>query len=182
MVTPEMRFRAKAVNFGIVYGMSAFSLAEDLKISRYEAQNYINRYLEHYKGVDEYMHKVIDLAKERGYAETMLFRRRYLPELESPNRVLRSFGERVARNMPIQGSAADIIKIAMINTYKRLKKENLKSKLILQVHDELIIEAPRIEAEKAKEILKNEMENAVKISVPLEVHVAVGDTWYDAKD
>ncbi len=182
MVTPEMRFRAKAVNFGIVYGMSAFSLAEDLKISRYEAQNYINRYLEHYKGVDEYMHKVIDLAKERGYAETMLFRRRYLPELESPNRVLRSFGERVARNMPIQGSAADIIKIAMINTYKRLKKENLKSKLILQVHDELIIEAPRIEAEKAKEILKNEMENAVKISVPLEVHVSVGDTWYDAKD
>mgnify|MGYP000850144734 FL=1 len=182
MVTPEMRFRAKAVNFGIVYGMSAFSLAEDLKISRYEAQNYINRYLEHYKGVDEYMHKVIDLAKERGYAETMLCRRRYLPELESPNRVLRSFGERVARNMPIQGSAADIIKIAMINTYKRLKKENLKSKLILQVHDELIIEAPRIEAEKAKEILKNEMENAVKISVPLEVHVSVGDTWYDAKD
>lgn len=181
MVTSEMRFRAKAVNFGIVYGMSAFSLAEDLKISRYEAQNYINRYLAHYKGVDEYMHKVIDLAKERGYAETMLFRRRYLPELESPNRVLRSFGERVARNMPIQGSAADIIKIAMINTYKRLKKENLKSKLILQVHDELIIEAPYSEAEKAKEILKSEMENAVKISVPLEVHVAVGDTWYDAK-
>lgn len=182
MITPEMRFRAKAVNFGIVYGMSAFSLAEDLKISRYEAQNYINRYLEHYKGVDEYMHKVIESAKERGYAETMLCRRRYLPELESPNRVLRSFGERVARNMPIQGSAADIIKIAMINTYKRLKKENLKSKLILQVHDELIIEAPCAEAEKAKEILKNEMENAVKISVPLEVHVAVGDTWYDAKD
>ncbi len=182
MITPEMRFRAKAVNFGIVYGMSAFSLAEDLKISRYEAQNYINRYLAHYKGVDEYMHKVIESAKERGYAETMLCRRRYLPELESPNRVLRSFGERVARNMPIQGSAADIIKIAMINTYKRLKKENLKSKLILQVHDELIIEAPCAEAEKAKEILKNEMENAVKISVPLEVHVAVGDTWYDAKD
>lgn len=182
MITPEMRFRAKAVNFGIVYGMSAFSLAEDLKISRYEAQNYINRYLEHYKGVDEYMHKVIESAKERGYAETMLCRRRYLPELESPNRVLRSFGERVARNMPIQGSAADIIKIAMINTYRRLKKENLKSKLILQVHDELIIEAPCAEAEKAKEILKNEMENAVKISVPLEVHVAVGDTWYDAKD
>ena len=182
MITPEMRFRAKAVNFGIVYGMSAFSLAEDLKISRYEAQNYINRYLAHYKGVDEYMHKVIESAKERGYAETMLCRRRYLPELESPNRVLRSFGERVARNMPIQGSAADIIKIAMINTYKRLKKENLKSKLILQVHDELIIEAPCEEAEKAKEILKNEMENAVKISVPLEVHVAVGDTWYDAKD
>ena len=181
MITPEMRFRAKAVNFGIVYGMSAFSLAEDLKISRYEAQNYINRYLAHYKGVDEYMHKVIDLAKERGYAETMLFRRRYLPELESPNRVLRSFGERVARNMPIQGSAADIIKIAMINTYRKLKKENLKSKLILQVHDELIIEAPREETEKAKEILKSEMENAVKISVPLEVHVAVGDTWYDAK-
>lgn len=182
MITPEMRFRAKAVNFGIVYGMSAFSLAEDLKISRYEAQNYINRYLAHYKGVDEYMHKVIESAKERGYAETMLCRRRYLPELESPNRVLRSFGERVARNMPIQGSAADIIKIAMINTYKRLKKENLKSKLILQVHDELIIEAPCEEEEKAKEILKNEMENAVKISVPLEVHVAVGDTWYDAKD
>lgn len=181
MITPEMRFKAKAVNFGIIYGIGAFSLAKDLKISRYEAQNYINRYLFHYKGVDEYMHRAIELAKKQGYAETMLCRRRYLPELKSKSHTLQAFGERVARNMPIQGSAADIIKIAMINVYNRLKKESMKSKLILQVHDELIIEAPEIEAPKAKKILKQEMENAIKLSVPLEVHIAVAKTWYDAK-
>ncbi len=182
MITPEMRFRAKAVNFGIIYGMGAFTLSQNLKISRYEAQNYINRYLEHYKGVDEYMHGIINLAKKRGYAETICHRRRYLPELESPNHVLRAFGERVARNMPIQGSAADIIKIAMINVYKSLEKRKLSSKLILQVHDELIIETPEAEAEEVKNILKHEMENAVSISVPLEVHISKGKTWFDAKD
>lgn len=180
MVTPEMRFRAKAVNFGIIYGMGAFTLSQNLKISRYEAQNYIDRYLEHYKGVNEYMHGIIDLAKKRGYAETICHRRRYLPELESPNHVLRAFGERVARNMPIQGSAADIIKIAMINVYKSLEK--LNARLILQVHDELIIEAPEAEAEEAKNILKSEMENAVHITVPIEVHISEGKTWFDAKD
>ncbi len=182
MITPEMRFRAKAVNFGIIYGMGAFSLAQDLKISRFEAQNYINRYLGHYKGIDKYMNNIINLAKERGYAETMLYRRRYLPELDSSNHNLRAFGERVARNMPIQGTAADIIKIAMINTYKSLKEKKLKSKIILQVHDELIIEAPESEVDMAKSILKKEMENAVKMNVPLKVHVSVGKTWFDAKD
>lgn len=181
-VTKQMRTEAKAVNFGIVYGISAFSLAQELKIGRYDAQNYISKYLFHYKGVNEYMQKAISLAKEKGYAETMLHRRRYLPELESSSRVLRLFGERVARNMPIQGSAADIIKIAMINTYKRLKKENLKSKLILQVHDELIVESPVKESDYVKELLKQEMENAIKMSVPLKVHIAVGNTWYDAKN
>ncbi len=182
MVTSEMRFRAKAVNFGIVYGISAFSLAQDLRIGRYDAQTYISKYLFHYKGVNEYMHKAINFAKENGYAETMLHRRRYLPELESSSRVLRLFGERVARNMPIQGSAADIIKIAMINTYRRLKRENLKSKLILQIHDELIVESPVEESDYVKELLKQEMENAVEMSVPLKVHIAVGNTWYDAKN
>lgn len=182
MITPEMRFRAKAVNFGIIYGMGAFSLSQDLKISRYEAQNYINRYLAHYKNVDEYMHRVIELAKKRGYAETMRGRRRYLPELDSPNHVLRSFGERVARNMPIQGTAADIIKIAMINTCKALKEKNFKSKLILQVHDELIIESPIKESDEVKALLKREMEHAVNMDVPLEVHISVGKTWYDAKE
>ena len=182
MVTSEMRFRSKAVNFGILYGMGAFSLAQDLKISRYEAQNYINRYLEHYSGVDEYMKNIIEKAKENGYAETIFKRRRYLPELNSTNHILRAFGERVARNMPIQGSAADIIKIAMINVYKKLNEQKLKSKLILQVHDELIVEAFENEAEKVKEVLKTEMENAVKLKIPLEVHIAVGKTWFDAKD
>lgn len=182
MVTSEMRFRSKTVNFGILYGMGAFSLAQDLKISRYEAQNYINRYLEHYSGVDEYMKDIIEKAKEKGYAETIFNRRRYLPELNSTNHILRAFGERVARNMPIQGSAADIIKIAMINVDKKLKEKKLEAKLILQVHDELIVEAPESEAEEVKKILQTEMENAVKLKIPLEVHIAVGKTWFDAKD
>ncbi len=182
MVTSEMRFRSKAVNFGILYGMSAFSLAQDLKISRFEAQNYINRYLKHYGGVNDYMQSAIKSAKEKGYAETIFHRRRYLPELESTNYSLRSFGERVARNMPIQGSAADIIKIAMINVFNALRKQNLKSKLILQVHDELIIEAPMEESEAVETLLKTEMENAVEMKVPLEVHISSGKTWFDAKD
>lgn len=182
MVTPEMRARSKTVNFGILYGMSAFSLAQDLKISRFDAQNYINKYLEHYSGINNYMNEIILLAKEQGYVETIFHRRRYLPELNSSNFLLRSFGERVARNMPIQGSAADIIKIAMINVYKRFLDEDFKSKIILQVHDELIIESPEDESEEVKKLLKEEMENAVKLNVPLEVHIAVGKTWFDAKE
>ncbi len=182
MVTPEMRARSKTVNFGILYGMSAFSLAQDLKISRFDAQNYINKYLEHYSGINNYMNEIILLAKKQGYVETIFHRRRYLPELTSSNFLLRSFGERVARNMPIQGSAADIIKIAMINVYNRLLNENFKSKIILQVHDELIIESPEEESEEVKKLLKEEMENAVKLHVPLEVHIAVGKTWFDAKE
>lgn len=181
MVTPVMRSRAKAVNFGIVYGIGAFSLAKDIGVSRAEADRYIKAYLRLYSGVDSYMKKAIESAKTNGYAQTMLHRRRYLPELTSSNANIRAFGERVARNMPIQGTAADIIKIAMINVYKRLKKEKMKAKLIMQVHDELIIEAPENEAEKAAEILHAEMEGAVKLAVRLDADVHIGKTWYDAK-
>ncbi len=181
MVTSGMRSQAKAVNFGIVYGIGAFSLAKDIGVSRKEADNYIKAYLKHYSGVDKYMKAVVEKAKENGYVDTMFGRRRYLPELTSSNFNLRSFGERVARNMPIQGTAADIIKIAMIRVYDRLKSEQMKARLILQVHDELIVEAPENEAEKAAAILKEEMENAVKLSVPLTADAHIGKTWYDAK-
>lgn len=181
MVTPEMRFKAKAVNFGIIYGIGAFSLAKDLKISRIEAQKYIDRYFAHYEGISEYLKYIVDFAYKNGYVETMFNRRRYLPEINSSNYNLRMFGERVAKNMPIQGTAADIIKIAMVNIYKSLKNKKLKSKIISQVHDELIIESPVEEAEMATEILKSEMEKAIKLSVPLKVNIAVGETWFDAK-
>ena len=181
MINSALRSRAKAVNFGIVYGIGAFSLSKDIGVTRKEADNYIKSYLRHYSGVDAFMNNAVSKAKDLGYAETMLGRRRYLPELTSSNFNLRSFGERVARNMPIQGTAADIIKIAMIKVYNRLKAENMKSKLILQVHDELILEAPIEEAEKAKAILTEEMESAVKLQVPLTADGAVGKTWYDAK-
>ena len=181
MVNSTMRSRAKAVNFGIVYGIGAFSLAKDIGVTRKEADSYIKAYLAHYSGVDAYMNAVVAKAKEQGYVETMNGRRRYLPELTSSNHNLRAFGERVARNMPIQGTAADIIKIAMIRVYDRLKKENMQAKLILQVHDELIVEAPQEEAEKAAAILKEEMENAVKLNVPLTADANIGKTWYDAK-
>ncbi len=180
-VTPLMRSRAKAVNFGIVYGIGAYSLSRDLSISFKEAKQYIDGYMATYKGVADYMERVVQQAKEDGFATTCFGRRRYLPELSAKNAALRSFGERVARNMPVQGTAADIIKIAMINVYRALKKENMKSKLILQVHDELIIEAVEEEKEKAAEILRREMENAAKLRVPLTVDIGMGDTWYDAK-
>ncbi len=181
MVTPLMRSRAKAVNFGIVYGIGAFSLAKDIGVTRKEADSYIKGYLDHYSGVDRYMQEVISEAKERGYAETLFARRRYLPELSASNAITRGFGERVARNMPIQGTAADIIKIAMIKVYNRLKEENLASKLILQVHDELIVEALENEADKVKKILSEEMENACQMKVKLKADVQSGKTWYDCK-
>jgi len=181
MVTPIMRSRAKAVNFGIVYGIGAFSLAKDINVSRKEAETYIQDYLEHYSGIREYMEKVVAGAKEQGYVETMFGRRRYLPELASSNFNLRAFGERVARNMPIQGAAADIIKIAMIKVENRLEKENMQARLILQVHDELIVEAPKEEAEKAAQILTEEMQNAVSLAVPMVAEANMGQTWYDAK-
>lgn len=181
MVTPLMRSRAKAVNFGIVYGIGAFSLAKDIGVTRAEADRYIKEYLRHYSGVDRYMQNVVARAKETGYAETMFARRRYLPELGSSNGNMRAFGERVARNMPIQGTAADIIKIAMIRVHERLAAEGMGSRLIMQVHDELIVEAPEGEAEKAAEILKHEMENAAELRVRLEADVHIGKTWYDAK-
>lgn len=179
-ISKELRSRAKAVNFGIVYGIGAFSLAKDIGVSNKEAKEYIENYLKHYSGVDRYMSRMIDLAKERGYSETLFHRRRYLPELASSNHMLRSFGERVARNMPIQGTAADIIKIAMVKVDKRLSDENMKSKLILQVHDELIVEAPENEAEKALKIVTEEMENACKMKVLLRADGAIGKTWFDA--
>ena len=181
MVTPLMRSRAKAVNFGIVYGIGAFSLSKDINVTRKEADRYIKDYLAHYAGVDAYMRQTVEQAKERGYVETIFGRRRYLPELNSSNFNLRSFGERVARNMPIQGTAADIIKIAMIRVEERLQKENLKARLILQVHDELIVEAPEEEAQTVAKILQEEMEGAVQLSVPMVAEAAIGKTWYDAK-
>ena len=181
MVTPLMRSRAKAVNFGIVYGIGAFSLGKDIGVSMREASQYIKSYLAHYSGVDEYMHRVVERAKLDGYVETMFGRRRYLPELSTGKAMMRAFGERVARNMPIQGTAADIIKIAMVRVDERLKSENMRSRLILQVHDELLVEAPGDEAENAAEILQEEMENAVTLSVPLTADAAIGKTWYDAK-
>ena len=181
MVTPIMRSRAKAVNFGIVYGIGAFSLGKDIGVPVYEAKKYIENYLNHYSGVNKYMENVVKQAKEDGYVKTLFNRRRYLPELSSSNGIQRAFGERVARNMPIQGTAADIIKIAMVKVYGRLKKENMKSKLILQVHDELIIESPENEKERAMKILTEEMENAVNLSVKLSVDANIGKTWYEAK-
>lgn len=180
MVTKQMRSRAKAVNFGIVYGIGAFSLAKDIGVSNKEAKQYIENYLATYSGVDAYMHHMIDIAKDKGYSETLFHRKRYLPELASSNHMMRAFGERVARNMPIQGTAADIIKIAMVKVDKRLSAENMKSRLILQVHDELIVEAPDDEAEKALAIVTQEMENACKMKVTLKADGNIGNTWYDA--
>jgi DNA polymerase-1 len=178
-VTPLMRSRAKAVNFGIVYGISAFSLAKDIGVQPYEAKAYIESYLEKYAGVREYMARIVETAREQGYVETLFGRRRYLPELKAGNFNTRAFGERVALNMPIQGTAADIIKIAMINVSKRLEKTN--AKLILQVHDELIAECPESEAEAIAAILREEMENAAQLSVPLSVEARSGKSWYDTK-
>ena len=181
MVTPLMRSRAKAVNFGIIYGISAFSLAKDIGVSRKEADSYIKNYFKHYSNIEKYMQETINFAKKTGFAETMFGRRRYLPELKSSNFNLRSFGERVARNMPIQGSAADIIKIAMINVDKKIREEKLDAKIILQVHDEIIVEALQNQAERVKYILESEMAHAVNISVPLIAEASVGKSWYDAK-
>lgn len=180
-VTSTMRSHAKAVNFGIVYGIGAYSLAKDIGVSNAEASAYIKGYLNTYSGVDKYMKALIDSAKEKLYAETIFGRRRYLHELSSSNHMMRAFGERVARNMPIQGTAADIIKIAMVKVFARLKEEKMETRLILQVHDELILEAPEKEAEKALAILKTEMENAAVLSVKLDVDGKIGKTWYDAK-
>lgn len=180
-VTPLMRSRAKAVNFGIVYGIGAFSLSKDIGVSMREAQKYIDSYLAHFSSIDSYMKEVIEKAKVDGYVETLEGRRRYLPELSASNRNTRAFGERVARNAPIQGTAADIIKIAMVHVDERLRKEGLAARLILQVHDELIVEAPAFEMMQVAMILQEEMESAVSLSVPLTAEAAMGETWYDAK-
>ena len=179
-VTPALRSRAKAVNFGIVYGISAFSLAQDIGVYPSEAKAYMEAYLDKYHGVRDYMKSIVEKAKADGYVDTLFSRRRYLPELKSSNFNVRSFGERVALNMPIQGTAADIIKIAMVNVYRRLAEEGLEAKLILQVHDELIVECPDSEAERVKEILTYEMENAAALSVPLTVDAHIGHSWAEA--
>lgn len=180
-VTPQMRSSCKAVNFGIVYGISDFSLAQDIGVSRKEAGEFIRSYLATYPGVARYMDDIKASAKEKGYVETLFGRRRALPELKSKNFNIRSFGERVAMNTPIQGTAADIIKIAMVRVHDRLKRENLQSRLILQVHDELILEAPLTEQEEVMRLLTEEMEGAFQMAAPLVAEAKAGYSWYDAK-
>ena len=179
-VTPTLRSRAKAVNFGIVYGISAYSLAQDIGVWPSEAKAYMDAYLEKYHGVRDYMKSIVEQAREDGYVSTLYGRRRSLPELKSSNFNTRSFGERVALNMPIQGTAADIIKLAMVNVYRRLKEEKLRARLILQVHDELIVECPEDEAERVQEILKTEMEHTADLAVPLTVDAHIGHSWAEA--
>ncbi len=180
-VTPQMRSRAKAVNFGIVYGIGAFSLSQDIGVSVSEADEYIKNYLKTYAGVKSYMDQTIQFARENGYVKTLFGRRRYLPELTASNKVTQAFGERVAMNTPIQGTAADIIKIAMVRVFERLRKEGLRAKLILQVHDELLVEAPEEEITLATLILREEMENAIQLKVPLVADANVGENWLAAK-
>lgn len=178
-VTPELRSRAKAVNFGIVYGIGAFSLSKDINVSVAEAKHYIEAYLAKYSGVDSFMKRTAENAKKNLYVETMLGRRRYITDINSSNKIVQAAAKRIAMNTPIQGTAADIIKLAMIKVYDRLKSEKLPARLILQVHDELIVEAEENCAEHIKEILKEEMENCVKLAVPLTADVEIGKTWFD---
>ena len=180
-VTPTMRREAKAVNFGIIYGISAFGLSKDLGIGTKRAQEYIDKYFETYSSVKEYIQGNVTTAKETGYTTTLLGRRRVINELKSSNYMIRSFGERAAMNMPLQGSSADIIKLAMLKTAQALQENGLQAKLVLQVHDELIIDCPKEEVEQVKLLLKNAMETAVELAVPLTVDVGVGVDWYDAK-
>ncbi|MDO5017827.1 MAG: DNA polymerase I [Lagierella massiliensis] len=180
-VTPLDRSNAKAVNFGIVYGIGDFSLSQDLNITRKEARKYIDNYLDTYKGIKKYMEDIVEEGKEKGYVHTIMNRRRYIPELNSKNYNIRGFGERIALNTPIQGSAADIIKIAMIQVSEELRKRKLKSKLLLQVHDELIVEAVGEELEEVTELLRDTMENAVKLNVLLKVDISTGKSWYESK-
>lgn len=181
-VTPEMRSAAKAVNFGIIYGIGAFSLSKDIGVTVAEAKRYIKNYLDNFPKVSEFMDKTVDDGIKNGYVTTLFGRRRYIPELSASNKVLQAFGKRAAMNAPIQGAAADIIKIAMVRVYKKLREEDLDAKLILQVHDELIIEAAEKDKDRAEKILKDEMENAVKLAVPMTVDVNSGRSWYEAKD
>ena len=177
----ELRRRAKAINFGIVYGIGAYSLSQDINVSVAEAKEYIENYLHTYSGVRQYMNDIVESSAKSGFVKTMFGRVRHLPEITSSNHNTKAFGERVALNTPIQGTAADIIKIAMVKVYQRLKEEGLSAQLILQVHDELLIEVSKADAPRAKGILKEEMEHAADLSVPLSVDVSEGENWYDAK-
>ena len=179
-VTKQMRSEAKAVNFGIVYGISDFGLATNIGTSRKKAKEYIEKYFAKYPGIKAYMDRTVKECKEKGYVETLWGRRRYVPEIKSNNFNVRQFGERVAMNAPIQGTAADIIKIAMINIEKELEDKKLESKLLLQVHDELVIETKLEEIETVRELLVRNMENVIKLDVPLKVEAEEGKTWFDA--
>ena len=179
-VTRDQRSSAKAVNFGIIYGQSAFGLAQNLNISRGEAKQIIDSYFEQYPTIKKYMDDAVAFAREKGYVETIMKRRRYLKEINSANAVVRGFAERNAVNAPIQGSAADIIKIAMINVYKAMKKANLKSRMLLQVHDELVFDVHSSEVDKLQALVIKEMEGAVKMEVPMEVEAQIADNWLDA--
>ena len=181
-VTPEMRRRAKAVNFGIVYGISAFSLAQDIGVSVAEAKAYMERYFETYQGVRQYMTDVVAKAEQDGYVQTLMHRRRALPELKSSNFNMREFGKRVALNMPVQGTAADIMKLAMVRVHHRLKREGLRARLLMQVHDELIVECPASEREQVERLLTEEMEQAAQLSVPLIAEAHSGKNWLAAKE
>lgn len=180
-VTKEQRSAAKAVNFGIVYGISDFGLAEQLGIGRKKAKQYIEQYKEKYIGIKNFMENIVEEAKEKGYVETLFHRRRQIPELSSNNYMVRQFGARAAMNTPIQGTAADIMKIAMINLDDKLKQTKADAKLILQVHDELIIECKKEQKEQVKQILQESMENAAKLSIPLKVEISEAKNWYEAK-
>src|SRR5699024_4786166 len=178
-VTPNMRRDAKAVNFGIVYGISDYGLSENLGISRAEAKDYIDTYYDRYPGVKDFTEDIIREAKDKGFVETIFHRRRYLPDINSRNFNLRSFAERTAMNPPIQGSAADILKVAMVKVAERLKEENLEAKMLLQLHDELVFEAPESEIPALEKIVEETMESAIELTVPLTVESSSGDTWYD---
>ncbi|MBE6053992.1 MAG: DNA polymerase I, partial [Clostridium sartagoforme] len=180
-VTPLMRSRAKAVNFGIVYGISDFSLSQDLHITKKEASEYMEIYFDRYPNIKGYLDSLIEEAKGNGFVLTILNRRRFIPEIKSSNRIVKALGERLAMNAPIQGSAADIIKLAMVNVYNKLKELQLNSKMILQVHDELILNVKENELEQVKRLVKEEMENVLEMNVPLEVDINIGNTWYEAK-
>ena len=180
-VTANMRRQAKAVNFGIVYGISDFGLAQSIGSTRKQAKEFMETYLASFPGVHEYMQDIIESARQKGYVETLFHRRRYLPDIKSKNYNLRSFAERTAMNTPIQGSAADIIKVAMINMQQALKDAGLEAKMLLQVHDELIFEAPKAEISKLKELVPKIMDSAVELSVPLKVESASGKTWFETK-
>ena len=180
-VTSLMRSRAKAVNFGIVYGISDFSLSQDLHITKKEASEYMEIYFDRYPNIKGYLDSLTEEAKEKGYVLTILNRRRFIPEIKSSNKIVKSLGERLAMNAPIQGSAADIIKLAMVNVFNKLKEKSLKSEIILQVHDELILNVKKDEIEEVKALVKEEMENVLKLAVPLEVDINLGKTWYEAK-
>ena len=177
-----MRRRAKAVNFGIVYGISAFSLAQDIGVTVAEAKAYMERYFETYQGVRQYMTDVVAKAEQDGYVQTLMHRRRALPELKSSNFNLREFGKRVALNMPVQGAAADIMKLAMVRVHRRLKREGLRARLLMQVHDELIVECPAAEQAQVEHLLTEEMEQAVNLSVPLIAEAHSGKNWLAAKE